>query len=1492
MFRRILCALLAVIMVVCLLPLNVIEASAASAMKASDKVVLYLKTMEGFTAIPRWDYVQWTVGYGNRCPEEHLERYLKEGIPIDEADALFLEQLVYFEDQVNAFIDRNKLKLTQNQFDAILSVSYNCGPAWLSGSSDLLDAVLKGTSGNAFVGLITQWCTAGGQYLPGLMRRRLTEADMYLNGRYNTQTPGNYGYVFFDGNGGSASAVAQGYDCNMYATPLVTATRSGYTFLGWYTAPTGGVKVTSLDENMNQMTLYAHWVKGSGGYDGPVDEMPEGVVVKVTGDVVNVRSGPGTDYPVINSVVYGQQVVITSVTTAGGRLWGKCEKGWLCLDYTTYKDVSGGHGGSDYDQEDDSANYQTPLYVTVVGKDITVYNGPDTGYPKVGTLKKDTDVLLVETYKMFTVWWGRLETGGWICLDRYVLLHNDQMLAHSVNVTVTNSYLNVRSGPGTNYGAVSSLSKGEVVEILAVESVDDTLWGRFYGGWIALQYTDFDAAKLEQYRNHKYGDWYLHKEATCVSIGKECRDCIYCGEHETRELGYGEHSYGDWYVSEPGNCTQPALERRDCIVCGNSELRDGEMNGHSMGDWYEHRAPTCVEDGLERRDCQHCDFNEVRPIAANGHAMSQWYVVEEPTYDQDGLERRECEHCDYYETRTLEATGHNFTAWQIDQEATCTTDGQEYRECTICGYRETRTIQAKGHSYSNWMVAVEATCTVDGREMRVCDHCQATESRVISATGHAFGEWETVTEPTCTKKGEQQRSCQHCDAKESQNLNALGHSMGAWYVETEPTCTERGKQCRDCQRCGYKEAKTIAAKGHSMGAWHTVTEATCQNTGLQQRECTACDHVESKTIAKTAHEYCDWYISIEPTYEKVGQERRDCENCGAYEVREKQFDGQVIKKIYATITVSSLNIRSGPGSNYSMVGYVTRGSVYEVFEQKTVSGKTWGRIEKGWICLTDYTKVEEKVEVIAHTHSFGEWYDLTAATCTTEGRQRRDCTGCTHYETRVVSAKGHSFGDWYTVREATPEQNGLERRDCAICGHYETQETQYQVEMVTRIYGTLTGNSYLNIRAGAGAGHALVGKLYYGERVEIFEIVKLGSDEWGRIDRGWVCITGYLTLEEVQEPAEHTHEMTEWETVLDATCTAEGEMRRGCKYCDLEETKAIPATGHSFGDWYTVREATATVKGLERRDCAHCDHYETKETDYKNDTVTRVFATVTVSFLNVRSGPGSNYGWVATVTYGTVHEVYEQKTVSGKVWGRIDLGWICLTGNTTVKTVEESVEHTHTMGQWYTVKEATCTSDGQLRRDCSGCDHSETQAVAAKGHSFGDWYTVREATAAQKGLERRDCPHCGHYETRETEYTGGTVVKVYATITAVSLTIRSGPGSSYSAVGYVARGQVYEVYEQKTVSGKGWGRIDKGWICLTGYTSLKEVEEVVGGNAVKPTMTVTASILNVRAGAGSGYKIVTSLAYGTKVTVLETKTVNGVTWARIEQGWVSMTYLA
>ena len=56
----------------------------------------------------------------------------------------------------------------------------------------------------------------------------------------------------------------------------------------------------------------------------------------------------------------------------------------------------------------------------------------------------------------------------------------------------------------------------------------------------------------------------------------------------------------------------------------------------------------------------------------------------------------------------------------------------------------------------------------------------------------------------------------------------------------------------------------------------------------------------------------------------------------------------------------------------------------------------------------------------------------------------------------------------------------------------------------------------LRIRAGTGYNYAIVDHYQKGDRVEILEIVRVGTELWGRVDKGWVSM-GYVLLEDVHQ---------------------------------------------------------------------------------------------------------------------------------------------------------------------------------------------------------------------------------------------------------------------------------------------------------------------------------------------------------------------------------------
>lgn len=109
----------------------------------------------------------WTIGWG------HTGKDVKEGLVIskDYADKLLVEDMAKYEAKVMKY--HEAYKWNQNEFDALTSFAYNVG------SIDQLTA--KGQRTRAEIAeKILQYTKGGGIVLPGLVRRRKAERELYL----------------------------------------------------------------------------------------------------------------------------------------------------------------------------------------------------------------------------------------------------------------------------------------------------------------------------------------------------------------------------------------------------------------------------------------------------------------------------------------------------------------------------------------------------------------------------------------------------------------------------------------------------------------------------------------------------------------------------------------------------------------------------------------------------------------------------------------------------------------------------------------------------------------------------------------------------------------------------------------------------------------------------------------------------------------------------------------------------------------------------------------------------------------------------------------------------------------------------------------------------------------------------------------------------------------------------------------------------------------
>lgn len=147
--------------------------------KISTKGLELIKKYEGFSSKPYLCPNKIpTIGYGSTYYEDGSKVKLTDSPITQERATLLLEALlVSYERAVDSYcIDT----INQSQFDALCSFAYNCGIGNLK-SSTLLKKVNVNPDNPTIKDEFLKWTKGGGKTLPGLIKRRTEEAQLYFS---------------------------------------------------------------------------------------------------------------------------------------------------------------------------------------------------------------------------------------------------------------------------------------------------------------------------------------------------------------------------------------------------------------------------------------------------------------------------------------------------------------------------------------------------------------------------------------------------------------------------------------------------------------------------------------------------------------------------------------------------------------------------------------------------------------------------------------------------------------------------------------------------------------------------------------------------------------------------------------------------------------------------------------------------------------------------------------------------------------------------------------------------------------------------------------------------------------------------------------------------------------------------------------------------------------------------------------------------------------
>lgn len=158
-------------------------------MKVSQKCVEMIKHHEGVRTKPyQCPALLWTVGVGHVIVPEHGRLKLEERknlpipdgwnrvVPMGEVDDILKKDLARFESGVSRLCP---VSLTQGQFDALVSFSFNVGLGNLQRSTIRMKVNRGDMEGAAEAFL--DWTKAGGKVLKGLVNRRNDERALFMS---------------------------------------------------------------------------------------------------------------------------------------------------------------------------------------------------------------------------------------------------------------------------------------------------------------------------------------------------------------------------------------------------------------------------------------------------------------------------------------------------------------------------------------------------------------------------------------------------------------------------------------------------------------------------------------------------------------------------------------------------------------------------------------------------------------------------------------------------------------------------------------------------------------------------------------------------------------------------------------------------------------------------------------------------------------------------------------------------------------------------------------------------------------------------------------------------------------------------------------------------------------------------------------------------------------------------------------------------------------
>ncbi len=351
---------------------------------------------------------------------------------------------------------------------------------------------------------------------------------------------------------------------------------------------------------------------------------------------------------------------------------------------------------------------------------------------------------------------------------------------------------------------------------------------------------------------------------------------------------------------------------------------------------------------------------------------------------------------------------------------------------------------------------------------------------------------------------------------------------------------------------------------------------------------------------------------------------------------------------------------------------------------------------------------EETVEPKGHTYK----KTTIAPGCYEEGYDLYKCADCDEsYKTNLKEATGHIN---YTVKtiEPTCAAYGYDLYTCK-CGFEWTDnivEPKGHSYKKTVVAPTETEQGYTVYTCSECSGK------YFDDYTdptghEFIAVVTNPTCETEGFTTHICSCCGYEYVDSYVDMTEHVY-MQVSETK--PTCTSEGTRAYSCTSCGATKTETVAAKEHDYSYGTRIVAPTCEERGYVIHTCVCGAEMNDSYTNY-----------LTHNF---------------SVTESVAPNCYED-------------GFTKYTCSECGYTYSDMIPKTGHSYEFVETVTGNCFKSSYTLSKCTVCDGLKYEnCVYADGHDMGEWATVREATSTKKGLMKRICDDCDYYETKDIKY--------------------------------------------------------------------------------------------------------------------------------------------